>query len=149
MRDNLGSSAGEPDCKAIPCQPNSPHRILVVDDDSDIRHLHTEVLIHFGYHVDAAEDGAVAWETLQLKSYDLIVTDNNMPKVTGVDLLKKLCAARMELPVIMATGGVPPDEFARCPWLQPAAILIKPYTIAQLLGAVKQTLSASSHVRLD
>jgi len=55
----------------------------------------------------------------------------------------------MDLPVIMATGALPPDEFTRHPWLQPAAILIKPYTIAQLLGAVKQALSASNRVPLD
>jgi hypothetical protein len=52
-----------------PCESNSapvqsqaepPLRILVVEDDSSIRQLSTEVLIHFGYHVDAAEDGAAA-----------------------------------------------------------------------------------------
>ena len=58
-----------------------------------------------------------------------MVTDNEMPKVTGVDLLKKLHAARMAVPVIMATGALPVDEFTRYPWLQPAAMLIKPWFI--------------------
>ena len=149
MRENQISSAVEPDSQADPGQPNSPHRILVVDDDSEVRQLNTQVLIHFGYHVDAAEDGAAAWEALQLESYDLIVTDNNMPKVTGLELLKKLRAARMALPVIMATGVLPQDEFTRYPWLQPAATLIKPHTIAQLVDTVKQVLSATNNVPLD
>lgn len=144
MRDNPISSAIEPASQSVPCPPNSPHRILVVDDDGEVRRLNTEVLIQFGYQVDAAEDGAVAWEALQLNGYDLIVTDNRMPKVTGVELLKKLRTARMELPVIMATGVLPQDEFARHPWLQPAATLIKPYTIAQLVDTVKQVLSATN-----
>jgi DNA-binding response OmpR family regulator len=117
-----------------------PCRILVVEDDKDIRQLNTEALTQCGYHVDAAEDGAAAWNTLQSTGYDLMVTDNEMPKVTGVDLLKKLHAAHLALPVIMATGALPVDEFARHPWLQPAAMLIKPYTLDELVGTVRQVL---------
>jgi DNA-binding response OmpR family regulator len=123
-----------------PAKPPPRHRILVVEDDSDIRRLNTEALLHSGYHVDAARDGADAWDTLRTNSYDLLVTDNDMPKVTGVDLLKKLHAAHLAVPVIMATGVPPLDEFAQCPWLEPAAVIIKPYTIDELLGKVRQVL---------
>jgi DNA-binding response OmpR family regulator len=115
----------------------------VVDDDVSVRQLSTQVLIHFGYVVDTAEDGDAAWEALNADSYDLLITDNNMPKVTGVELLKKLRAARMELPVIMATGTVPTEEFIRYPWLQPAATLPKPYTATEMLCAVKDVLRAA------
>lgn len=125
-----------------PLQPLR-HRILVVEDDADIRQLNAEALIQCGYHVEAAEDGAAAWDTLQASGYDLMVTDNEMPKVTGVDLLKKLHAAHLALPVIMATGALPVDEFTRHPWLQPAAILIKPYTLDELVGTVRQVLSVA------
>jgi DNA-binding response OmpR family regulator len=126
--------------------PSKPprHRILVVEDDADIRQLNTEALIQCGYHVDAAQDGAVAWDTIQLNRYDLMVTDNDMPKVTGVDLLKKLHAAHLAVPVIMATGILPEAEFTRYPWLQPAAMLIKPYTIDELVGTVKQVLRVTA-----
>jgi two-component system chemotaxis response regulator CheY len=115
--------------------------ILLVDDESSIRRLAVEVLTRAGYDVDGAEDGAVAWQALNAESYDLLITDNNMPNLTGVELLKKLRAARMELPVIMATGALPTMEFTRHTWLQPAAALIKPYSPAELLGAVKMVLS--------
>jgi DNA-binding response OmpR family regulator len=125
--------------------PVKPHpRILVVEDDSDIRQLNTEVLTQCGYYVDAVKDGAIAWNTLQLKGYDLLVTDNEMPRVTGVDLLKKLHAAHLAVPVIMATETLPWDEFTRYPWLQPAAVLTKPYTIDELLGKVKQVLLSAT-----
>lgn len=62
---------------------NSPHRILVVDDDGGIRHLNAEVLIHSGYEVDAAADGAAAWQTLNADSYDLLIADHNMPNASG------------------------------------------------------------------
>ncbi len=119
---------------------NPPHRILVVEDDQCIRYLNTEVLSLCGYQVDGAEDGAIGWEALNAHTYDLMITDNSMPKMTGVELLAKLNAARMALPVIMATGSPPEEEFARQPWLRPAATLVKPYTVEQLLGTVKKVL---------
>ena len=65
----------------------SPHRILVAEDDHDVRRLNTEVLIDSGYHVDAAQDGAIAWDILQIKSYDLLITDYDMPKLSGLELV--------------------------------------------------------------
>jgi DNA-binding response OmpR family regulator len=116
----------------------------VVEDESDIRKLNTEVLTQSGYSVDAAENGAVAWETIQRQGYDLVLTDYDMPKASGLDLVKKLRAARMTLPVIMCTGTLPMEEFTRHPWLQPASMLIKPYTIDELLGAVKEVLLSAN-----
>jgi DNA-binding response OmpR family regulator len=129
----------------IPSQPqtSSPQHILVVDDDRCIRQLNTEVLLSSGYLVDAAEDGAAAWDILQLKGYDLLITDNEMPKVSGIELVKRLHGARMDLPVIMATGTPPKEEFARCPWLKPAATLIKPYTFDELLDTVREVLTVT------
>ena len=45
--------------------------------------MNTEVLIYSGYRVDAAEDGAAAWDALQLNKYDLVVTDNQIAKADG------------------------------------------------------------------
>jgi DNA-binding response OmpR family regulator len=123
------------------------HRILVVDGDDDTRRLNTEVLIQFGYHVDAAKDDTAGWAALQLNSYDLLVTDNNMPKVSGVELLMKLRAARMALPVIMATATLPKKDLTRYSWLLPAVTLPKPYTVDELLGTVKKVLHTTSGVR--
>ena len=120
----------------------SPPRILVVDEDRDLRRLYTEALVRPGYHVDAAEDGAAAWDALQHNNYDLMVTDNNMPKVTGVELLQKVQAAGMALPVIMATGAAP--EFNDHGSRQPDATLLKPYTFHELVSAVKEVLGAAS-----
>ncbi len=119
-----------------------PHRILVVEDESVIRAMVTTRLAKSGYQVDAAENGADAWAALQVNHYDLLITDNNMPKVSGVELLQRLHATRMALPVIMATGSLPREEFALKPWLEPVATLLKPYTVAELLATVKAVLRA-------
>lgn len=147
MNRSKVSRAGQSCAAPLQRPTGPPRRILVVEDDPLIRQLNTEVLIHSGYQVDAAEDGGVAWDTLQRNSYDLLVTDNNMPKVSGVDLLKKVHAARLALPVIMVTGDLPKEEFIRSPWLQPAALLLKPYTATEFLGAVKEVLHATDGAR--
>jgi DNA-binding response OmpR family regulator len=125
-------------------EANPRQRILVVDDEPDIRRLNTEVLASSGYHVDAAEDGATAWNALQLANYDLLITDHDMPKMSGLELLKKLHDSSLKLPVIMATGTLPEEQLARHPWLQIEAILLKPYTFDELLTTVKNVLHFSS-----
>jgi DNA-binding response OmpR family regulator len=115
----------------------------VVEDEVLMRQLNSEALTRAGYEADAVEDGAAAWDALNNVSYDLIITDNNMPRMTGVQLLKQLRFARMELPVIMATGKLPEQEFAHSHWLRPAAMLRKPYTIGELLRTVKKVLRES------
>jgi DNA-binding response OmpR family regulator len=118
----------------------SAQNILVVDDDVILCQLTTEALSASGYTVEAAEDGAAAWEALNAHGYDLLITDNNMPKVSGVELLRKLRSVRMDLPVIMVTGAAPTAEFARRPWLVPDVLLLKPYTIPEMLRLVKKVL---------
>jgi two-component system alkaline phosphatase synthesis response regulator PhoP len=125
---------------ALQRNANLARRILVVEDDPLIRRLNSEVLIYSGFKVDTADDGATAWEALYAHNYDLMITDNNMPKVSGVELLKRIHATRLALPVIMATGTLPELEFSQSPWLQPNAVLLKPYTFHELLAKVKMVL---------
>jgi DNA-binding response OmpR family regulator len=145
MRNTASLKSEKPAHKHLRVQTDPIQRILVAEDDADIRRLNTEVLIHYGFEVDAAEDGELAWAALTTQEYDLLITDNNMPKVTGVELLKKMHGARMALPVIMATGIEPKSEFARNPLIVPAALLLKPYTIAELLGTVRSVLHATAN----
>ena len=140
MKESIISQAGESAGTSPPCEASPPRRILVVDDDSDIRRINATVLDHAGYHVDTADDGECAWEALGVTCYDLMITDNNMPNLTGMQLLRRLHATRRVLPFIMATGKMPEEEFTQCPWLQPAAKLLKPYTVEELLGLVKMVL---------
>jgi two-component system OmpR family response regulator len=117
-------------------KPNSHHCILVVDDEEQMRQLNSRALILCGYQVDTAEDGEAGWKALQAVSYGLLITDNQMPKVTGVELVKKCRRERMTLPVILASGALPTATES----LQLAAILLKPFTEDQLLRTVKAVL---------
>jgi DNA-binding response OmpR family regulator len=94
-----------------------------------------------GFRVDTAEDGEEAWASLQLHDYDLLMTDNNMPKVSGVELIRKLRSVDMDLPVILVSGAMPVEEIRRRPELRLAASLSKPFTGTQLVVKVKWVLS--------
>ncbi len=135
------SHFNESGCEPLQAHTNSRHRILVVEDERDLRQITAEVLIDAGYQVDVAENGAAAWDALQLAQYDLLITDQFMPKLSGVELLKKIHAAHMTLPVIMATGYLPTWEFALHTWLQPVKMLLKPYSFEKLLSMVKNVLN--------
>jgi DNA-binding response OmpR family regulator len=115
-------------------------RILVVDDDGDIRRFNAEALSGSGYHVDTAVDGAEGWETLKGNHYDLLITDNNMPKLSGIELIKKLNAACIPMRVILASGVSHAEETD----LRLAATLPKPFTLDELLGTVKKVLGETN-----
>lgn len=128
---------------ALEARAERRQRMLPVDDDDDIRELRARVLVLSDCHVAAAADGADAWQALNADTYDLLVTDHNMPNVSGVELLERLHAAPMALPAIMATGMFPEEELNLRPWLQPFAALLQPYTPSQLLGTVHEVLSVA------
>jgi len=128
-------------------QKSSRNRILVVDDDSDARHRHVMILLDSGYDVEDATNGADGWEALQDRHFDLVITDNRMPKMTGVEMIEKLRFSRMTIPVIMATGHMPTFEFARKPWLRPDLAMVIPFSDDEFLAAIRNLLPKNYYVR--
>ena len=126
-----------------PAHPSQ--RILVVEDDAEIRQINSGVLIQAGYLVDAAEDGEAGWKMIHAvrhdpDSYDLLITDNSMPRLSGYELIKRVRSERMILPVILASGSEPVSTV----WLRQVALLPKPFSPDQLVQTVKETLHWSS-----
>jgi CheY-like chemotaxis protein len=122
-------------------QPHRLRRILVVEDEGDLRQFYLSVLARDGYHVNAAADGEAGWQALQAAGfasggYDLLITDNKMPGLSGVELIEKVHSAHMELPIILASGAMPADT--EC--LQLAAVLPKPFFMGDLLNIVHDVL---------
>lgn len=145
MNGNKTWKIAEPASTPTQGPPDVSNRILLVDDDTSIRSLSAHVLTTSGYQVDTAEDGAGGWEALHASNYDLLITDHNMPKVTGVELVRKLRSARMTLPVVLTTGTVPAEALSR-PSLRLAATLLKPFTMEELLQTVERVLRAAAGV---
>jgi CheY-like chemotaxis protein len=121
-------------------------RILLVEDDDALRELGARALMDAGYQVDAVGGGQPGWEALQAHPYDLLITDNQMPGLSGFELVRKLRSARMALPVIMASGGIGAEDLTRNQWLQPATVLPKPFTSDALLKTVAEVLPLAGRV---
>jgi DNA-binding response OmpR family regulator len=138
-----GTAAAAP--TRMPANPS--RRILVVEDDAAICQFNAEVLVRSGYQVDAAEDRAAGWAALHASKFDLLITDQYMPRLSGLELVKKVRSARMLLPVILATGTLP-DDLERRPWLELAATLLKPFSRRQLLETVQEVLRADGPGRV-
>jgi DNA-binding response OmpR family regulator len=124
-------------------RPKPTPRILLVDDDLEISALNAQVLVRAGYNVDTAENGASAWKALKSGHYDALITDNTMPGISGLDLIKQLRSEDMTLSVILASGTVPAEELNQCPWLQVDALLPKPYSVNELLITVNRVLHST------
>ncbi len=79
-------------------------RVLIVDDEAAARSGLEKLLRHEGYEVDTAEDGAVALERAAERPPDVVVTDLKMPKMDGLELLRRLHEIDRDLPCIVATA---------------------------------------------
>lgn len=79
-------------------------RLLIVDDERDIRHLYAAELEDEGYEVESAGSGSEAVEKLHHQHFDLVVLDIQMKGESGLQLLQKIVKERTDLPVILCTA---------------------------------------------
>jgi len=114
--------------------------MLVVDDDADILFVYALTLTRAGYTVDTAADGEQGWEAIRANAYDLLLTDNDMPRLTGVELIARLRRAKMTLPVIIASGSIMLPEGGDGERLGFVDVLHKPFTPDELVDAVQHVV---------
>ncbi|QJD29338.1 hybrid sensor histidine kinase/response regulator [Methylococcus geothermalis] len=90
--------------RAVPARQRV-RRILVVDDSITVRELERRLLEHHGYEVDVAVDGMEGWNALGLGRYDLVVSDVDMPRMNGIELVRRIRAdARFgRLPIMIVS----------------------------------------------
>ncbi len=118
-------------------------RIMVVDDDADVRDLICSMLEEFGFEHVAAPDGAQALAQAQGRRPDLVITDVVMPGLDGFELLQALRRIAPGLPSVVMSGGgrIPAGRQLACARsLGAQALLRKPFTKAELMGAVRSAL---------
>lgn len=122
--------------------PSACPRVLFVDDDPEVRSLGKLALTRAGYAAEVAGNGAEAWDALVSESYQLLVTDHQMPRLTGLELAAQARRAGMRLPIIMISGSLDPTSDPACVWLDFSAFLPKPFALRELLNTVARVLPA-------
>ncbi len=120
--------------------PHVPEHILVVEDDNTIQSFIAMALENAGYRVDKADDGEAGWQAMSANHFDLLITDNNMPKLSGVNLMRRLRAIPLTLPIILISGKIPWETKDLKTLISPGTAMEKPFTMAQLLQQVRTLL---------
>ena len=117
-------------------------RILIVDDFEPGRLVLREKLKVQGYACQEVENGLLALETLQTKCFDLIITDNRMPVMTGLELIQALARQPDEArpPVILLTGHPSSDLFREAREAGASVTLSKPYEDQELFSEITRIL---------
>ena len=116
-----------------------PIRLLVVDDDPAIREVASAMLVEEGYEILTAEDGLQALELLQRFNPDLVITDLQMPRMSGFELVKIMHERFPQLPVIVISGEF--GEYDRPPEVTAAAFFSKSGSFTTLGAKVLELLS--------
>lgn len=119
-------------------------RVLVVDDEEDLRLVVRMVLEAVGHDVDEAVDGRAALDRLDADQPDLVVLDLRMPEVDGWEVLRRLQAdGRLErLPVLVLSAHIVPEVRTQVIALGARGYLAKPFSSAELLAAIDDLLAA-------
>lgn len=110
-------------------------KFLVVDDFSTMRRIVRNLLKELGYtNVDEAEDGVAALQRLRGGNFQFVVTDWNMPNMTGIELLKEIRAdaALKHLPVLMITAEAKKENIIEAAQNGASGYIIKPFTAVTL-----------------
>jgi len=117
-------------------------RILVVDDSSTMRHVVSLALEKAGYETEDAEDGTDALEKVERRNFDLIISDVNMPKMDGIELVRAI-RARPEsrfVPVVLLTTEWKESRKAEGKAAGATGWIVKPFHPEKLLAVVKRVL---------
>lgn len=112
-------------------------KILVVDDFSTMRRIVKNLLVELGFSVtmiQEADDGENALAMLKSQPFDFVVTDWNMPNMTGIDLLRAIRAepALKSLPVLMVTAENNRDQIIAAAQAGVNGYIVKPFTAVTL-----------------
>jgi DNA-binding NtrC family response regulator len=114
-------------------------KLLVVDDESNLRLVVQKELSRQGHDVETAPDGEAAWNALEHQDFDVLLCDINMPRLDGIELLRRLREKSQNPPeVIMLTGQATVESAIEAMKLGAYDYLTKPYRITELSVLVQQ-----------
>jgi len=106
-------------------------RVLVVDDFSTMRRIIKNILRQLGFtNIVEADDGTTAWEVLNKEHIDFVISDWNMPKMTGIDLLRKVRASEeyADVPFLMVTAEGLQENIIEAVQAKVSNYIVKPFT---------------------
>jgi two-component system response regulator FlrC len=123
---------------------NETTRILVVDDEPQMQLALKTALMRKGYSTDIASNGKQALQLIESNRYDLVISDQRMPEMSGQELLEAVNAREEKPPFIMITAHGTVDAAVKAMQLGAADFIQKPFSVEDLLSIVSRVLSPES-----
>jgi CheY-like chemotaxis protein len=120
-----------------------PLRVLLVDDDPTLVMIDTRLLQHLGYHITAFSSSreALAAFAAQPGEFDLVITDQAMPEMTGIALAEALRELRPDMPILLVTGSLDERASDSAARLGFGEVLLKPLSTQVLAEAAERVLA--------
>lgn len=120
--------------------------LLIAEDDDDIRSVLERIFRRAGFTVLVATDGSHALRVAREQQPDLILTDLDMPGLSGLELCRAVRAdpAISDVPVALISGSLLPDD-PRAVAAQACGVVLKPFSSQDLLAAVQQLITGGPH----
>ena len=128
-------------------EKNSTAHILIIDDDEEMRSLLKEVLEEEGFETECASNGSEALRDIAKQPFDLIVTDIEMPGLTGLDILPEMKKLRPEASIIVMTSFANKEVHRRSLEKGASGYLEKPIHIKKLKALIHEMLSAKQGMK--
>lgn len=122
--------------------PKKPAELILIDDSISIRKVVGMFLSHAGYHVDVAVDGVDAMEKIRTKAYDLILTDLEMPRMHGYEVITAVRSKgnMVKTPIIVLTSRAGEKHYSKAMELGADDYIVKPVDEETLLQSVRKLL---------
>jgi excisionase family DNA binding protein len=120
--------------------PAGRPRILVVDDEENIRELLLKTLALAEYEVDVAPDGRSALDRMRMYPYDLLIADLKMPGMDGLSVIREAKRYKTDLPVIVITGFSTESSAIEAINLGVSGYLTKPFRVPEVLKQAEKAL---------
>jgi PAS domain S-box-containing protein len=137
-----GDSASEGETPRREVARGSGERVLYVDDETALVQLATRILNRLGYQVSGYTDPSEALQAFRShpQDFDVVVTDLSMPGMSGFDLARGLLEIRPELPIVMTSGHVRPEDQDTAVRIGIRELILKPNTVDELGRALDELL---------
>jgi two-component system nitrogen regulation response regulator NtrX len=114
--------------------------ILIVDDNDTLREMLRHALVSSGYTVKTACNGLSGLEKLEKDSCDLLITDNHMPRMGGLELIEEISQREMDIKILMISGDLTREVVKMAKERGVFKCLAKPFSLNLMMETVKKSL---------
>jgi DNA-binding response OmpR family regulator len=117
-----------------------PKQILVIEDHTQIRELLVKLMVRLGFGADSVRNGEEGWRAICIRGYDLVITDHELPKLDGLNFIRRLREVSVRPPCILLFATLLEPESTVRQLIDPGAVLAKPFKASVLVEIVRSLL---------